>query len=152
MSTLQQLPVSLNLTTTRHNSSLSHKKELSISTHQSLLQWLKFLSRCQKNGFLLDRHLTMNIHVSIIARTCSFEQQRLPCISRFLNNATTAKHVCLQLRCLEDGNTLLCGSTHDVTSHLYRIQKYAARLILRLPMSSNITIHIKSLNWLPVKV
>ena len=39
-----------------------------------------------------------------------------------------------------------------MTSHLQRIQNYAARVILRLPMSSRITIHLKSLNWLPVKV
>ena len=39
-----------------------------------------------------------------------------------------------------------------VTSHLQRIQNYAARVILRLPMSSSITIHLKSLHWLPVKV
>ena len=43
-------------------------------------------------------------------------------------------------------------STHDVTSHLQRIQNYAARVILRLPKSSSITIHLKSLHWLPVKV
>ena len=49
-------------------------------------------------------------------------------------------------------NSLLFGSTHDVTSHLLRIQNYAARVILRLPMSSSITIHLKSLHWLPVKV
>ena len=39
-----------------------------------------------------------------------------------------------------------------MTSHLQRIQNYAARVILRLPMSSSITIHLKSLHWLPVKV
>ena len=49
-------------------------------------------------------------------------------------------------------NSLLFGSTHDVTSHLQRIQNYAAQVILRLPMSSSITIHLKSRHWLPVKV
>ena len=39
-----------------------------------------------------------------------------------------------------------------MTSHLQRIQNYAARVILRLPMSSSITIHLKSPHWLPVKV
>ena len=47
---------------------------------------------------------------------------------------------------------LLVGSTHDVTSHMHRIQIYAARVIKHLPMSSNITTHLKSLHWLPVKV
>ena len=49
-------------------------------------------------------------------------------------------------------NSVLFGSTHDVASHLQRIQNYAARVILCLPNSSNITIHLKSLHWLPVKV
>ena len=47
---------------------------------------------------------------------------------------------------------MLFGSTHDVTSHLQRKQNYAARVILRRPNSSSITIHLKSLHWLPVKV
>ena len=37
-------------------------------------------------------------------------------------------------------------------SRLQRIQNYAALVILRLPKSSSITIHLKSLHWLPVKV
>ena len=49
-------------------------------------------------------------------------------------------------------NSLLFGSTYDVTSHLQRIQNYAARVILHLPKSSNITTHLKSLHWLPIKV
>ena len=44
------------------------------------------------------------------------------------------------------------GSTRDVTSHLQRIQNFAARVILRLPKSYSITTHLKSLHWLPVKV
>ena len=39
-----------------------------------------------------------------------------------------------------------------MTSHLQRIQSNAARVILLLPMTSNITTHSKSLHWLPVKV
>ena len=39
-----------------------------------------------------------------------------------------------------------------MTSQLQRIQNNTARVILRLPKSSSITIHIKSLHWLPVKV
>ena len=39
-----------------------------------------------------------------------------------------------------------------MTSHLQRILNYAARVILRLPKSSSITLHLKSLHWLPVKV
>ena len=49
-------------------------------------------------------------------------------------------------------NSLLFGSTHDVTSHLQRIQYHAARVILHLPKSSNITSHLKSLDWLLANV
>ena len=49
----------------------------------------------------------------------------------------------------DDCNSLLFGSFHDATSHFQQIQNCAARVILRLPKSSNITTHLRSL---PVKV
>ena len=104
-------------------------------------------------GFTLDCHLTMNAHVSNIARTCYFELRRLAYIRRFLTSTATATLVsAFVLSRIDYCNSLLFGSTLAVTSHLQRIQNYAARVILRLPMSSRITIHLKSLHWLPVKV
>ena len=103
-------------------------------------------------GLTLDCHLTMNAHVSNIARTCYFELRRLASIRRFLRSTATATLVsAFVLSRIYYCNSLLFGSTHDVTSHLQRIQNYAARVILRLPKSSSITIHLKSLHWLPVK-
>ena len=40
-------------------------------------------------GFTLDCHLTMNAHVSIIARTCYFELRRLASIRRFLTSTAS---------------------------------------------------------------
>ena len=95
----------------------------------------------------------MNAHVSIIARTCYFEQHRLASSRRFLASTATATLVsAFALSIIDYCNSLLLGFTHGVTSHLQRIQNYAARVIFRLPKSSNITTHLKSLNWLPVKV
>ena len=103
--------------------------------------------------FTLDCHLTMNTHVSNIARTCYFELCRLASIRRFLTSTATATLVsAFVLPIIDYCNSLLFGSTHDVTSHLQRILNYAAGVILRLPMSSSITIHLRSLHWLPVKV
>ena len=102
-------------------------------------------------GFTLDCHLTMNAHVSNIALTCYFELLRLASICRFLTSTATATLVSVLSR-IDYCGSLLFGSTHDVTSHLQLIQNYAARVILRLPMSSRITIHLKSLHWIPVKV
>ena len=108
----------------------------------------------EKNlGFTLDCHLTMNVHVSNISRTCYFELHRLSSIRRFLTSTATATLVsAFVLSRIDNCNSLLFGSTHDETSHLQQIQNYAARVILCLPMSSRITIHFRSLHWLPVKV
>ena len=104
-------------------------------------------------GIALYCDLTMNALVFTISRTCYFELRRLASIRRFLTSTATATLVsAFVLSRIDYCNSLLFGSTHDVTSHLQRIQNYAARVILCLPKSSSITIHIKSLHWLPVKV
>ena len=114
---------------------------------------IPFKQSVKNLGFTLNCHLTMNAHVSNIARTCYFELSRLASIRRFLTSTATAELVsAFVLSRIDYCNSLLFGSTHDVTSNLQRIQNYAARVILRLPMSSSITIHLKSLHWLPVKV
>ena len=77
----------------------------------------------------------------------------LASIHRFLTSTATATLVsAFVLSRIDYCDSLLLGSTHDVTSHLQRIQNYAARVILRLPKSSNITRHLKSLHWLSVNV
>ena len=86
----------------------------------------------------------MNAHVSNIARTCYFELRRLASIRILLTSAATATLVsAFVLSRIDYSNSRVIGSTHDVTSHLQRIHNYAARVILRLPMSSSITIHLK---------
>ena len=95
----------------------------------------------------------MNAHVSNIARTCYFELRCLASICRFPTSTATATLVsAFVLSRIDYCNSLLFGSTLEVTPHLQQIQNYAARVILRLPKSSSITTHLKSLHWLPVKV
>ena len=114
---------------------------------------IPFKQSVKNLGFTLDCHLTMKVHVSNIAQTCYFELRRLASIRRFLTSTATATLVsAFVLSRIDYCNSLLFGSTHDVTSNLQRIQNYAARVILRLPNSSRITIHLKSLHWLPFKV
>ena len=98
-------------------------------------------------GFAIDCHLSMNAHVSNIAQTCYLELRRLASIRRFLTSIATATLVSASvLSRIDYCSSLLLGSTHDVTSNLQRMQNYAARVILRLPKSSSITIHLKSLH------
>ena len=95
----------------------------------------------------------MNAHVTNIARTCYFELCRLASIRRFLTSTASATLIsAFVLSRIDYCNSMLFGSTHDVTSHLQRILNYAARVILCLPKSSSITTHLNSLHWLPVKV
>ena len=104
-------------------------------------------------GLTLDCYLTTNAHVSNIARVCYIKLRRLASIRRPLTNTATATLLfAFILKRIDYCNTLLFGSTLDVTSHLQRVQNYAARVIFLLPKSSNINTHLKSLHWFPVKV
>ena len=95
----------------------------------------------------------MNEHVCTIVRKCYFELRRLASIRRFLTSTATVTLVsAFVLSRIDYCNSLLFGSTHDVTYHLQHIQNYAACAILHPPRSSNITTHLRSLHWLPVKV
>ena len=95
----------------------------------------------------------MNTHFTTIVRTRYFERRRLAFIRVFLTNIATSTLVsAFVLSRIDYYNSLLFGSIHDVTSHLQRIQNNAAREILCLPKSSNITTPLKSLHWLHVDV
>ena len=127
-----------------------HKLPTSITVGNAQIP---FKQSVKNLGFTLDCHLTMNAHVSNIAQTCYFELRRLASIRRFLTSTATATIVsAFVVSRIDYCNSLLFGSTHDVTSHLQRISNYAARVITRLPKSSSITIHLKSLHWLAVNV
>ena len=114
---------------------------------------IPFKQSVRNLGLTLDCNLTMNAHVSNIVRTCYFELHHLASIHRFLTSTATATLVsAFLLSRIDYCISLLFSSTNDVTSHLQRIQNYAARVIMRLPKSSNMTTHLKAHHWLLVKV
>ena len=81
---------------------------------------IPFKKSVKNLGFTLDCHLTMNAHVSNIAWTCYFELRRLASIRRFLTSTATDTHVsAFALSRIDYCNSLLFGSTHDLTSHLH---------------------------------
>ena len=84
-------------------------------------------------GHTVHFHLTMNAHVSNIARTCYFELRRLAFIRRFLTSTATVKIVsAFGLSRIDYCNSLLFGSTHDVTFHLQRIHNYELQALTSL--------------------
>ena len=114
---------------------------------------IPFKQSVRSLDFTLDCHLAMNALVSNIAQTCYFDLRHLASNRRFLASTATATIVsAFVLSRIEYCNSLLFGSTHYITPYLQQIQNYASRVILCLTKSSNITIHLKSLHWLPDKV
>ena len=84
---------------------------------------IPFKQSVKNLSLTLDCHLTMNAHDSNIDRTCYFELRRLASIRGFLTSTATATLVsAFALSRIDYCNSLLFGSTHDVTSHLQRIQ------------------------------
>ena len=85
----------LKLMKTRQNSCLSPPKEFlylhnlptSITIGNAQIPFKQFVNYL---GYALDYHLTMNAHVSNIARTCYIELCRLSSIRRFLTSTATA--------------------------------------------------------------
>ena len=76
---------------------------------------IPFKQSVKNLGFTLDCHLTMNAHVSNIARTCYFELRRLASIRRFLTSTATATLVsAFVLSRIDYCISLLFGFTHDV--------------------------------------
>ena len=93
----------------------------------------------------------MDKHVSNITKICSFIRCLLASIHKFMTNTATATLVsAFVLSRIDYCNSLLFGSADYVTSHLQRMQNYAVRMIMHIPMSANIATHLRSLHWLHV--
>ena len=113
---------------------------------------IPFKQSLKNLGFALDCHLNMYANVSNIARTCYFELRRLASTRRFQTSTASATLVSVfVLSRIDYCNSLLFGSTRDVTSYLQLIENYAAQVIWHRPKPSNITTNLR-LGWLPVKV
>ena len=130
---------------------IMHFHSLSTSTSFGAAQF-PFKQSMKNLGFTLSCHLTMREYFSTFALTCYVELCCLASIRNFLSSTKTTILVSAFVSLKIDYcSSLLFGSTHDVTYNLQEPQDCAARVILRIP-TSNITTHIKSYHWLPVKV
>ena len=95
----------------------------------------------------------MNEHISIIAQTCYFDLHPLSSICIFMiSTANASLASTFVLSRINYCNSLLFGSTHDVTSHFQWTQNLAARVTMHIPKSANIITHLKSLHLLPINV
>ena len=116
---------------TSNRTKLLHSIRTSITIGNAQISFKPYV---KKFGLTLDCHLTMNAHVSNIARTCYIELRRMASICRFLTSTATATLAsAFVLSRIDYYSSLLYGSTHDVTSHLQLMLNHATRVILRLP-------------------
>ena len=101
-----------------------HSLPTSITVGNSQIPFKQSMKNC---GSTLDCHLTMNAHVSNIARPCFLELRRLASIRRLLKSTATPTLVyAIVWSIIDYCNVLLLGSTYDMTSLLQRMEKYAA--------------------------
>ena len=78
-------------------------------------------------AIILNMSHTMNKHIYIIARTYYIKLRHLASIRRFLTSTANGKLIsAFVLSRFEYSNSLLFGSTHDVSSHLQGLLNYAA--------------------------
>ena len=92
-------------------------------------------------GFTLDCHLTMNAHVSNIARTCYFELRSLASICRFLTSTATAtlvsafvlsridyceneKWKCVNFKCYSSEELITLNTLHEVVPTWYSFHSW----------------------------
>ena len=103
-------------------------------------------------GVIFDQHITMDIHVNNVIKTCFYQLQNISKIRYFLDDDTTKLLVnSLVTSRLDYCNSLLYGSTKKQLSKLQKVQNYAARVITQTRKSEHITPILKELHWLPIK-
>ncbi len=101
-------------------------------------------------GVIFDRSLTFADHVSNLSRTCYYHLRQLRTIRRSLT--TEPCHALVRAAVIsrvDYCNGLLHGITKFSLTQLNGVLRSAARLVLRLPRASHITIPMRNqLHWL----
>ena len=102
-------------------------------------------------GILLDSRMNMKEHISKVSRTCYAYIRSISRIRKHLSQSDTEKlvHAFISSR-LDQCNSLLIGLPNTVLEPLVRVQRSAARLIMKVRKFDPITKHIKDLHWLPI--
>lgn len=103
-------------------------------------------------GVTLDSELSMQNHVSKIARTCFYHIRRLKQVRKLLGPDVAAKLVAsLVFSRLDYCNAVLAGLPRSTIAPLQRVQNAAARLVARLGPRDHVTPTLKDRHWLPVE-
>ena len=102
-------------------------------------------------GVLLDKHCSMEQHVTSVCKTAQYHLYNIGRIRKYLSQESTEQlvHAFITSK-LDYCNALLCGLPSNLISKLQRIQNIAARIVTRTSSSAHITPVMYDLHWLPV--
>jgi hypothetical protein len=103
-------------------------------------------------GMYVDSELSMQQHVSRLARACFFQIRRLRSVRKQLGRQVTAQLVsALVLSRLDYCNAVLAGLPASTLAPLQRVLHAAARLVLELGPRDHVSAALHELHWLPIR-
>ena len=103
-------------------------------------------------GVHLDQTLSMKPHISSLCRSTFLALRRIASIRPFLSNSSIEKLVASMITSrLDYCNATFAGVADEQTARIQKIQKNAARLILKKSKRDHVTPLLKELHWLTVK-
>ena len=109
------------------------------------------VTKARNLGVIFDSSMTLNSHISSIARSTTFHIRNIGKVRKYLTQKATEQIVhSVVVSRLDMCNSLLYGLPNTQIERLQRIQNYAARVITLNKKSCHITPILKELHWLPV--
>ena len=103
-------------------------------------------------GVIMDSHLKVTAHINHVFKVSMHYLRNISKIRRYLTPEACKSlvHALITSR-IDYYSSLLYGCNKSLIYCLQLIQNYAARLIVRIPKYSIITLVLKDLHWLPLK-
>ena len=103
-------------------------------------------------GVLIDRHLTMEDHISNVVKQCFSQLRWIYRIRRYLNRKSTETLVhAFVISRLDMYNGLLAGHPMNQIRRLKSVQHACVRLIFRVGRRDHVTPLMKELHWLQIE-
>jgi len=103
-------------------------------------------------GVTLDHRLTLDNHVSAVARSCNYHARAIRHVCNLLTVDLAQTLACSQiLSRIDYCNTVLHCTPSSTIQKLQRVQNNAARVVLQAPLRSHANSLLQELHWLPVE-
>ena len=103
-------------------------------------------------GVHLDQTLSVKRRISSLCRTTFLALRRIASIRPFLSDSSIEKLVASMITSrLDNCTATFAGVADEQIARMRKIQKNAARLIVKKPKRDHVTPLLNELHWLPVK-